>query len=442
MLFKYKRLLLACVALFVLITFCAAVMVYKTINDFKSSPAIFDKQVYSLKYGENATKVIEDFSSNPITKQINKIYLHFHTEYTAVQKGDYLVDGKKSLLDLLKDMVQGNVVQKIYPTFPIIEGTNYAKIMRSISKRKTEDKTFFKLIKEPRKLMVEIFSDDLELLEFIGGPRENFEGLISPATYPMYEKNPYMHMFRKGMLRQARILKKYWNDREESEFIKTPYDALIMASLIERETFLDDERPIIASVFYNRLNRGMRLQTDPSVMYGVNPIFIGRLSKVHLLTDTPYNTYTRSGLPPTPICMPREQSIYAVLHPSKTDYLFFVAKSPSPKDGHAFSSNLRAHNRAVIAYRKNIREFLVSQHENADENDELLVAEEEANASAVGEQIASIKNEEDNAKSEEKTDVISVEKKNNASVEKKESLKKDVSGSNSKKSKNKNKVNS
>ena len=131
-----------------------------------------------------------------------------------------------------------------------------------------------------------------------------------------------------------------------------------------------------------------------------------------------------------------------MLQPSKTDYLFFVAKSPSPKDGHVFSSNLRAHNRAVSAYRKNIREFLVSQHENADENDELLVAEEEANASAVGEQIASIKNEEDNAKSEEKTDVISVEKKNNASVEKKESLKKDVSGSNSKKSKNKNKENS
>ena len=101
----------------------------------------------------------------------------------------------------------------------------------------------------------------------------------------------------------------------------------------------------------------MRLQTDPSVMYGVSKTFKGKLTKSHLKKDTPYNTYTRAGLPPTPICMPRESSIYAALHPENSSYLYFVAKTESPKDGHAFTSSLDEHNKAVAAYRKRIKDY-------------------------------------------------------------------------------------
>ena len=144
---------------------------------------------------------------------------------------------------------------------------------------------------------------------------------------------------------------------KKSDLIKTPYEALILASLIEKETLIDEERTLISSAFYNRLKIGMRLQTDPSVMYGVSKTFKGKLTKSHLKKDTPYNTYTRAGLPPTPICMPRESSIYAALHPENSSYLYFVAKTESPKDGHAFTSSLDEHNKAVAAYRKRIKDY-------------------------------------------------------------------------------------
>ena len=148
-----------------------------------------------------------------------------------------------------------------------------------------------------------------------------------------------------------------WPDRDQSAWVKTPYEALIIASIIERETLVDDERPYVAAVFYNRLKKNMRLQTDPTVMYGISPDFSGRLSREQLRKDTPYNTYTRGGLPPTPIAMPSKASIEAALHPADSKALYFVAADVSPTKGHVFTNSLDDHNKAVAQYRRKVREY-------------------------------------------------------------------------------------
>lgn len=373
----YRRLLLICLALIVVTIGGFCIVVYLSINSFQKSPVIYKEQLYSLKTGDNASTVLNAFITNPIEKQIDHMYLRFHKEYSAVQKGQYLVDGKKSLLDILKDMVAGNVVEKIYPTFTVVEGTNLSKILNNISKRKVDDKKFYSLIKDHKKFMEDVFSDQPDLLDFIGGPKDNFEGLVAPATYPMYEKSPLYKLFKRGMINQVKLLKKEWENREPNDFVSTPYEALILASLIERETFLDEERSKVSSVFKNRLQNQMRLQTDPSVMYGVSHNFSGKLTKKHLKADTPYNTYTRFGLPPTPICMPQEKSIHAALHPEDSNSLYFVAKGVSPKEGHSFSNTLEDHNRAVVAYRKKVSEYLKQQKIADSSQDELIAAENE-----------------------------------------------------------------
>lgn len=402
-LMRYRRLLLICLALIVVTIGGFCVVVYLSINSFQKSPAIYKEQLYSLKTGDNASTVVNAFVTNPIEKQIDHMYLRLHKEYSAVQKGQYLVDGKKSLLDILKDMVAGNVVEKIYPTFTVVEGANLSKILNNISKRKVDDKKFYSLIKDHKKFMEDVFSEHPELLEFIGGPKDNFEGLVAPATYPMYEKSPLYNLFKRGMINQVKLLKKEWENREPNDFIKTPYEALILASLIERETFLDEERSKVSSVFKNRLQKQMRLQTDPAVMYGVSRNFTGKLTKKHLKADTPYNTYTRAGLPPTPICMPQEKSIHAALHPEDSKSLYFVAKGVSPKEGHSFSSTLDEHNKAVVSYRKKVAEYLKQQQIADSSQDELIEAENEAQNNNIGVSQDKNKNSSEKAKVTSKT---------------------------------------
>ncbi|MGN0914751.1 MAG: endolytic transglycosylase MltG [Succinivibrio sp.] len=410
---RYKKVLIVFAAILLAFFITTALFVWSSIRSLKSDPVLFEHQLYSLKTGANAGTVVDDLVGNPLEKRVDRLWLKFHEEYAAVQKGDYLVDGTKTLLDILNDMVQGNIVEKIYPTFPVVEGTNYAKIMRQIKRRSTKDERFYKLMEDKKQFMREIFSDDLDLLEFIGGARDNYEGLIAPATYPMYEKDPLFLMFKNGMIKQVSVLKKHWDSRTCGDYIKTPYDALIMASLIERETFLDNERAMVSSVFENRLNINMKLQTDPSVMYGVSPIFTGRLTRANLKEDTPYNTYTRYGLPPTPICMPREASIVAALNPAESNALYFVAKSPSPKDGHVFSSTLRDHNRAVAEYRQKVRDQMNAMKKSDD--DDLIVAEAEAQENppegeiTIKQKIAKIKEESAKESSvEAKNDTVKI----------------------------------
>ncbi len=186
-----------------------------------------------------------------------------------------------------------------------------------------------------------------EILQLIGAKESHPEGLFFPETFYFDRGTEDVVLLKRayGMMRDK--LEGAWDGRSGDLPYKNKYEALIMASIIEKETGQASERPMIAGVFLNRLRIGMRLQTDPTVIYGMGENFDGNIRKKDLAKDTPYNTYTRSGLPPTPIAMPGLASIEAALHPAKTKALYFVGRG----DGsHEFSNSLAQHNRAVAKY--------------------------------------------------------------------------------------------
>lgn len=175
------------------------------------------------------------------------------------------------------------------------------------------------------------------------------EGWFYPDTYLYTAGNTDLSLLKRANQRMQKAVDQIWQGRAPSLPYKTVEDMLTMASIIEKETAINDERSKVASVFINRLRIGMRMQTDPTVIYGMGDAYIGNISKKDLETATPYNTYVISGLPPTPIAMPSLASIEAAAHPAKTSYLYFVADG---KGGHTFSTNLENHNKAVRAYRE------------------------------------------------------------------------------------------
>jgi UPF0755 protein len=190
---------------------------------------------------------------------------------------------------------------------------------------------------------------DAEVLARIGAVEPHPEGLFFPDTYLFAKQSSDLAILRRAYQAMQRHLAVAWAGRDASVPFATPYQALIMASIVEKETSQPADRPLVASVFANRLRIGMPLQTDPTVIYGLGDKFDGNLRKRDLLADGPYNTYTRKGLPPTPIAMPGLASIEATLRPSVSDKLYFVARG----DGSShFSRSLEEHNRAVAKYQK------------------------------------------------------------------------------------------
>jgi UPF0755 protein len=190
---------------------------------------------------------------------------------------------------------------------------------------------------------------DGEILARIGATEAHPEGLLFPDTYLIAKQSSDVDILRRAYRAMQRRLAVEWQGRDPSVTYETPYQALIMASIIEKETGHAGDRPLVASVFVNRLRQGMLLQTDPTVIYGLGEQFDGNLRKHHLTTDTAYNSYTRAGLPPTPIAMPGLASLQAALHPPASDKLYFVARG----DGSSvFSRTLEEHNRAVAKYQR------------------------------------------------------------------------------------------
>jgi UPF0755 protein len=175
----------------------------------------------------------------------------------------------------------------------------------------------------------------------------SLEGWIYPDTYKYSPGSQLSELLNRAVRLQKAELEKAWANRDPETPLKTPYEALKMASIVEKETGLASDRGKVASVFVNRLRVGMMLQTDPTVIYGVGEAFDGNLTRKHLQTDTPYNSYTRAGLPPTPIATPGKAALQAALNPDDTPYFYFVAKGDG---GSYFSKNLNEHNNAVRKY--------------------------------------------------------------------------------------------
>ena len=249
----------------------------------------------------------------------------------SLQAGLYEVVDGTTPRQLLRQFVDGAVKQ-----FQVrfIEGSNFLEMRAVLSRQAHLKQTLAGLT-------------DQEVLMHIPAAASHPEGLFFPSTYHYQQGDADLQILQRAYRRMQEILAREWDARAPGLPYRAPNEALIMASIVEKESGLGSERAQIAGVFVRRLQRGMKLQTDPTVIYGLGVRFDGNLRRVDLRTDTPYNTYTRLGLPPTPIAMPSAASIHAALHPADGDALFFVARG----DGsHQFSPTLSEHNAAVRKY--------------------------------------------------------------------------------------------
>lgn len=251
----------------------------------------------------------------------------------AIKAGSYGLTEPVTPLALLRKITVGETV---LGKLTVIEGWTFAEMRRALdSQADLRHDT--------------AGQSDGELLRAIGAEAEHPEGQFFPDTYFYDHGSSDLALYKRAYQTMQTLLQDSWSQRAPGLPYKTPGEVLTMASIIEKETGAPAERAMIASVFINRLRIGMRLQTDPSVIYGLGASFDGNLRRVDLETDTPYNSYTRAGLPPTPIALPGADAIHAALHPETSRALYFVAMG---NGRHVFSNNLDEHNRAVARYQK------------------------------------------------------------------------------------------
>jgi UPF0755 protein len=250
-----------------------------------------------------------------------------------IKAGAYELKPGTTPQGLIGQLVRGEFAQE---SLTIIEGWTFRQMRQALAASKSLKHDTAEL--SDRDLMVKIST------EF-----KSPEGLFFPDTYLFAKGSSDLHIYRQAHALMMNRLAAAWERRDASLPYKTPYEALIMASIVEKETGQKSERSQIAAVFVNRLKQGMMLQTDPTVIYGMGESFAGNIRKKDLETDTPYNTYTRGGLPPTPIALPGVESLAAALGPAKTSALYFVARGDGTSK---FSDNLNDHNRAVNQYQR------------------------------------------------------------------------------------------
>lgn len=248
-----------------------------------------------------------------------------------IKAGSYELQAAVSPLELLDKLSRGDVTQA---ELALIEGWNIRQVRAALDGHA--------FLRHDSAGM-----DDAELLRRVGAVEAHPEGLFFPDTYLFAKGSSDFDVLRRAYRTQQRHLAREWESREPGLPYRTPYQALIMASVIEKETGRATDREMVAGTLSNRLRIGMRLQADPTVIYGLGAAFDGNLRRRHLEEDGPYNSYTRAGLPPTPIAMPGLASLRAALHPAKTDAIYYVARGDGSSQ---FSRTLDEHNRAVAKY--------------------------------------------------------------------------------------------
>ena len=247
---------------------------------------------------------------------------------TRVRAGEYQIEQEMSPDDLLEKFTQGSSIQY---GFTIIEGWSFRQMLTAIA-----DDPILEHSLEGKNYQ--------QIMSLIGYPDQHPEGLFFPDTYRFPKGTSDVDFLRRAYQVMQKHLAREWNQRESGLPLESSYEALILASIIEKETGAGFERPLISGVFIQRLKKKMRLQTDPTIIYGLGESFDGNIRFRDLKKDTPYNTYLRAGLTPTPIALPGLEAIRAALHPAKTDALYFVSRG----DGtHQFSATLEEHNAAV-----------------------------------------------------------------------------------------------
>lgn len=255
----------------------------------------------------------------------------FTGDATRIQAGEYVLESGITPYRMLEKFVRGDVKQY---RLAVIPGWTFDQMMGALRSHDAVEQTLEGLAAG-------------EIMAELGYPDQHPEGRFFPDTYQFSRGRTDREVLARAYDRMQKVLAEEWENRTEGLPLDTPYEALILASIVERETGVPEERARIAGVFVERLERGMRLQTDPTVIYGMGDEYEGDIRYRDLREDTPYNTYTRGGLTPTPIAMPSRAAIHATLHPDRRGEVYFVSTG---EGRHVFSKTLKEHNEAVVKY--------------------------------------------------------------------------------------------
>lgn len=303
--------------------------------------------LYSIKSGSSLSAVIYDLANKDIIEHPRYLlwYARLNGLANKMKTGDYHLSNDLKVKEFLNNIFTGKVVQY---SLTVIEGWSFKQLLEAVNSHPQINHTIKNL-------------PAIEIMNKLGLSNIHHEGQFLPDTYHFPKGLSDLEFLKRAYLAMQSALEEEWNNRAVGLIYKNSYEALIMASIVEKETGQAKEREQISGVFLRRLEKRMRLQTDPTVIYGMGEKYKGNIRKRDLLEDTPYNTYRRRGLPPTPIAMPGRKAIYAALHPAESDALYFVARG----DGsHVFSATLKEHNNAVIKYqlKGRVRSFSSFKH--------------------------------------------------------------------------------
>lgn len=293
-------------------------------------PLVSPTAEFSVQRGMNMRQAAQSIAAAGVAVHPEALYwiARFDGKAGHIVAGSYEIAAGINARELVAKLHRGEVTRA---EVRLIEGWTFRQVRRAVEEH-------------PFVTPDTVALSDGELLALIGASESHPEGLFFPDTYLFDRRVSALEVFRTAYLAMQRRLDLAWAQRDPGIPLGAPYEALILASIIEKETGLAQDRALVSSVFANRLRIGMRLQTDPTVIYGFGEDFEGRLRRRHLEFDHEYNTYTRAGLPPTPIAMPGWDSLIAAVQPAESEYFYFVARGDGSSQ---FSRNLAEHNRAV-----------------------------------------------------------------------------------------------
>ena len=315
---------------------------YQKLTEFVHTPVnVTQDQLLTIERGTTGSKLAALLEQEKILEHADLLpwLLKLQPQLNKVKAGTYSLTGVKTLQDLL-DMINSGKEAQFSVKF--IEGKTFKEWRKNLENAPHLKQTLQGKTDKEIMALLDIPAVAKAVYEW-----NNMEGWLYPDTYNYTPNSTDLELLKRSTTRLQKALDKAWNERDENLPLADPYQMLILASIVEKETGIAEERPQVASVFINRLKANMKLQTDPTVIYGMGESYTGNIRKKDLETITPYNTYMIEGLPPTPIAMVSESALEAVAHPAKTDFYYFVADGSG---GHKFTRNLNEHNKAVQEY--------------------------------------------------------------------------------------------
>ena len=315
---------------------------YQKLTEFVHTPVnVTQDQLLTIERGTTGSKLAALLEQEKILDHADLLpwLLKLQPQLNKVKAGTYSLTGVKTLQDLLNMLNSGKEAQF---SVKFIEGKTFKEWRKNLENAPHLKQTLQGKTDKEIMALLDIPAVAKAVYEW-----NNIDGWLYPDTYNYTPNSTDLELLKRSTTRLQKALDKAWNERDENLPLEDPYQMLILASIVEKETGIAAERPQVASVFINRLKANMKLQTDPTVIYGMGENYTGNIRKKDLETITPYNTYMIEGLPPTPIAMVSESALQAVAHPDKTDFYYFVADGSG---GHKFTRNLNEHNKAVQEY--------------------------------------------------------------------------------------------